>query len=94
VGYLHTILVTVWPDAPPPTLENDLLLEGLYLNRGPVGHRRVIDIAVLAQLICLKVLRSLLRALLGPVLGSFLLLRIRDDHMLWRIVTSIVSNIL
>jgi hypothetical protein len=39
-------------------------------------------------------MRSLLRALLGPVLGSFLLLRIRDDHMLWRIVTSIVSDVL
>jgi hypothetical protein len=42
----------------------------------------------------LKVLRNLLRALLGTVLGSFLLLRIKDYHMLGRIVTPIVSDVL
>jgi hypothetical protein len=93
-GYFHTILVAVRPYAPPATLEYDLFLEGLHLDRGSVGHRSVIDIAVLAQLMRLIVLRSLLRALLIPALGNFLLLRIRDDHVLWRIVTAIVSDVL
>jgi hypothetical protein len=93
-GYFHTILVAVRPYAPPAALEYDLLLEGLHLNRGSVGHRSVIDVAVLAQLMRLIVLRGLLWPLLGPALGSFLLLRIRDDHMLWRVVTAVMSDIL
>jgi hypothetical protein len=93
-GYFHAILVAVRPYAPPATLEYDLLLEGLHLDCGSVRHRSVIDVAVLAQLMCLIVLRGLLWPLLSPALGSFLLLRIRDDHVLWRVVTAVVSDVL